>query len=78
MGIFNKINQRSGLVVGIIVAALLLFLLGGEFLSKNSFFGGFNNKVGEIDGSNVSVEEFQKALIKAEALYGGCLESACF
>ena len=71
MGIFNKINQRSGLVVGIIVAALLLFLLGGEFLSKNSFFGGFNNKVGEIDGNNVSIEEFQKALIKAEALYGG-------
>jgi peptidyl-prolyl cis-trans isomerase D len=71
MGIFNKINQRSGLVVGTIVAGLLLFLLGDAFTSKNSFFSSFNNKVGEIDGSNITVEEFQKEITKAEALYGG-------
>lgn len=71
MGIFNQINQRSGLVVGVIVVALLLFLLGDAFLSKNSFFNSLNNKVGEIDGSNVTIEEFQKAMAKAEALYGG-------
>jgi len=71
MGIFNKINQRSGLVVGTIVAGLLLFLLGDAFTSKNSLFSSFNNKVGEIDGSNVTIEEFQKQMANAEALYGG-------
>jgi peptidyl-prolyl cis-trans isomerase D len=71
MGIFNKINQRSGLVVGTIVAGLLLFLLGDAFTSKNSLFSSFNNKVGEIDGSNVTIEEFQKQMANAEALYSG-------
>jgi len=70
MGIFNKINQRSGLVVGTIVVGLLLFLLGDAFTS-NSLFNSFRNKVGEIDGENITIEEFQKAIAKSEALYGG-------
>ncbi len=76
MGIFNKINQRSGLVVGTIVVGLLLFLLGDAFTSSNSIFSSFNNKVGEIGGSNITIEEFQKAVQKAEVLYGGSNNNA--
>ncbi|HSY62576.1 MAG TPA: peptidylprolyl isomerase, partial [Cytophaga sp.] len=76
MGIFNKINQRSGLVVGIIVVGLLLFLLQDAFTSSNSIFSGFKNKVGEIGGSNITTEEYQKGIVKAEALYGGSSNNA--
>ncbi|WP_299248510.1 peptidylprolyl isomerase [uncultured Cytophaga sp.] len=71
MGIFNSINQRSGLVVGTIVIGLLLFLLGDAFTSPNSIFSSFNNKVGEIDGTNITIDEYQRSIVKAEALYGG-------
>jgi len=71
MGIFNKINQRSGLVVGTIVVGLTLFLLGDALTSNNSLFSSFRNKVGEINGESITIEEFQKAIVKAEALYGG-------
>jgi len=71
MGIFNKINQRSGLVVGTIVVGLLLFLLGDAFTSSNSIFSSFKNKVGEIGGSGVTIEDYQQSIAKAEALYGG-------
>ena len=77
MGIFNKINQRSGLVVGTIVVGLLLFLIGGDaFTSGGSMFSGFNNKVGKIGGSKVSIEDYQKSVTKAEALYGGSSNGA--
>lgn len=76
MGIFNKINQRSGLVVGTIVVGLVLFLLGDAFTSSNSIFSSFNNKVGEIGGSNITVEEYQRSIAKAEALYGGSSNNA--
>jgi peptidyl-prolyl cis-trans isomerase D len=71
MGIFNQINQRSGLVVGTIVVGLLLFLLGDAFTSPNSIFSSFNNKVGEIDGTNITIDEYQRSIAKATALYGG-------
>ncbi|WP_018343495.1 peptidylprolyl isomerase [Cytophaga aurantiaca] len=71
MGIFNKINQRSGLVVGTIVLGLVLFLLGDAFTSSNSIFSSFKNKVGEIGGTSITIEDYQKAIAKAEGLYGG-------
>ena len=76
MGIFNQINQRSGLVVGTIVLGLVLFLLGDAFTSSNSIFSSFKNKVGEIGGSNITIEDYQKSIAKAEALYGGSSNNA--
>lgn len=71
MGIFNKINQRSGLVAAIIVGGLALFVLQDAFTSGNSIFSSFRNKVGEIGSTNVTNEDFQKAITKAETLYRG-------
>ncbi|MBC7451718.1 MAG: peptidylprolyl isomerase [Cytophagales bacterium] len=75
MGIFNKINQKSGLVVGVIVGALFLFLLG-DALTSNSLWNSFRNKVGEINGSNITKEEYQKALTNAQILYGNSGQNA--
>lgn len=70
MGVFNKINQRSGVVSLIVLGSLILFLVGADFFSSFSFFSS-SNKVGEIDGSSISREEYSKAIDKANALYGG-------
>ena len=70
MGVFNKINERSGIVVGVIVVGLLLFLLGDLFTS-NKLFGSGNENVGKIDGDKISSQELQNAMINAENLYGG-------
>ena len=48
MGIFNTINQKSGLIATIIVVAVALFILQDLF-GPNSFFFT-NNNVGEIAG----------------------------
>jgi peptidyl-prolyl cis-trans isomerase D len=69
MGIFNKINQRSGLVVGAITIGLLLFLLGNEFFGPNSILFRNKNNVGEINGSSVHIEEYQNTVARQEAEY---------
>ena len=63
MGIINKIRERSGLAVGVIAFGLVLFLVGGDLLSVNSFLlGGGSNTLGEISGQEVSLKEFQALL----------------
>ncbi len=69
MGIFNKINQRSGLVVGAITIGLLLFLLGNEFFGPNSILFRSRNNVGEINGSSIHIEEYQNVVAQQEAEY---------
>jgi len=69
MGIFNKINQRSGLVVGFITIGLLLFLLGNEFFGPNSILFRSKNNVGEINGTSIHIEEYQNTVAQQEAEY---------
>ncbi len=69
MGIFNKINQRSGLVVGAITIGLLLFLLGNEFFGPNSILFRNKSNVGEINGSSIHIEEYQNVVARQEAEY---------
>jgi peptidyl-prolyl cis-trans isomerase D len=66
MAIFNAINKRSGLVVGTVVVALALFILTDLFFGQNSIFQGSENKVGEISGHTVSIEEYQQHIAMAE------------
>ncbi|HSZ72069.1 MAG TPA: SurA N-terminal domain-containing protein, partial [Cytophagaceae bacterium] len=69
MGVFNKINQRSGLVVGAITIGLLLFLLGNEFFGPNSIIFRNKNNVGKINGNSIHYEEYQNAVARQEAEY---------
>jgi parvulin-like peptidyl-prolyl isomerase len=55
MAILSKIRERSLFLILIIGLALFSFVLSGVF--KNSG-GGSNNSVGEINGENISREEF--------------------
>ncbi len=59
MSTLAKIRNRSGLLVGIIALALLVFVLEQAFQSKNSFFAGDRTKVAEIAGKDVNIQEFE-------------------
>jgi len=69
MAIFNKINQHSGVVVGIVAVGLVLFLVGGEVFGPNSFLRNRSRNVGEIAGKTISVEDFQRKLDETETDY---------
>ncbi|MFN8417455.1 MAG: peptidylprolyl isomerase [Cytophagaceae bacterium] len=69
MGVFNKINQHSGIVFVVIISGLILFMLGADLFSKQSMFQ--STDVGEVDGKSITREEFVKQMEVATQLYGG-------
>ncbi|MCU0415733.1 MAG: peptidylprolyl isomerase [Cytophagaceae bacterium] len=71
MGVFNKINQYSGVVTTTIVISLVLFMLGADFFANKSILGSFSTDIGEVDGHSITREEFTKELESANKLYGG-------
>ncbi len=61
MGFINKIREKTGLAVGIIALGLGFFVVGGDLLGPNStLLGGNTNKLGEINGTTIKLEEFQQ------------------
>lgn len=65
MTVLGKIRQRSGLLVTVIAIALLIFILEQALESKNSFFSGDQKKVGEVNGKNISIDDYQMQLDQA-------------
>ncbi|MGL4630275.1 MAG: peptidylprolyl isomerase [Leadbetterella sp.] len=59
MAIVNKIRERSGIVVGVVAIALILFMLGQDTLTgKFGNLFGNDNTIGKIGSKNISYEEF--------------------
>lgn len=69
MALINKINEKSGIIAGVIAVALILFMLGGDILSNNSIFNIGKNRVGKINGENISLPEYQFVLGNQEREY---------
>src|SRR3954467_11100119 len=67
MGIFNTINQKSGLIATIIVVAVALFILQDLF-GPNSFLFSDNN-VGKIAGQKISFQEYSQMVASAKLDY---------
>jgi peptidyl-prolyl cis-trans isomerase D len=65
MSVLEKIRSRSGLLVGIIAVALLVFILESALESGNRFFGSNRTKVGEIAGKEISIQEFEAKVEEA-------------
>ena len=61
MSVLEKLRKRSGFLVAAVGVALLAFVLTGLFESKGSMFRGQQN-VGEIDGQEISLEDFGRML----------------
>jgi peptidyl-prolyl cis-trans isomerase D len=61
MALIGKIRQRTGLLLGFIGVALLLFLLEAG-LSQNNLMSGIRKNVGSINGKKVDTQEYDAAV----------------
>jgi peptidyl-prolyl cis-trans isomerase D len=67
MAVIGKIRNRSGLLIGVIGVAMVLFI-GGELLRGNSnLFTQQDTNVGTINGVSISYEEFENRVAKVVA-----------
>ncbi len=62
MSVLEKIRNKTGLLVGIIAVALVIFVLEGALNSGKSLFGTNERTVGTIAGKNIDYNEFQAKL----------------
>ena len=67
MAAIGQIRKHSGLLIGIVGAAMLLFILGGVLESSTVFFNGPNNEIGEINGTKISYQDFEIKVAELEA-----------
>ncbi|GHB67758.1 peptidylprolyl isomerase [Persicitalea jodogahamensis] len=59
MSVINKIREKSGWAVGFIGVSITLFVLGDLFGNNTLFGGGNNQTLGEIDGKEINIQDFQ-------------------
>lgn len=69
MAILTKIRNRSGIAIGFVGLALVLFLVSDALSSGNSIFNSNANNVGQIDGDAISYKQFETEVAKQEAQY---------
>jgi peptidyl-prolyl cis-trans isomerase D len=69
MAILTKIRNRSGLAIGFVGLALVLFLVSDALTSGNSIFNSNNTDVGEIDGESISIKQMEQEMAKQEAMF---------
>lgn len=69
MAIITKIRERAGLAVGIVAVSLGLFVVGSDLLTPNSSIFSSKQIVGEIDGENITLEDYQKEISMMEYDY---------
>jgi peptidyl-prolyl cis-trans isomerase D len=59
MALIGKIREKSGIAVTLIAIGLLIFIVGGDILSTNSFILGTNQEtIGVINGVKISFKEY--------------------
>ncbi len=66
MAILTKIRNRSGLAIGMVGGALLLFVISDALNSNFGFFSGqaSSTTVAEIDGETINIRQFEEKLEK--------------
>ena len=69
MAILGKIQQKSGVLIGIIALALFAFVIQGLIKNSSSLGKGDVNVIGEVDGRKIPRADFQKrvALMQKQA-----------
>jgi peptidyl-prolyl cis-trans isomerase D len=67
MAAIGSIRKHSGLLIGIIGSAMLLFVLGGALESSSTFFSGPNDEIGEINGDKISYQDFESKVAEVQA-----------
>lgn len=62
MATLEKIRSRSVLLVAVIAIALACFIIGDFLNNSSSLFGGSRTKVGEVEGKELSYDDFQNRI----------------
>ena len=69
MAVIQKIRNRAGLLVAVIIGmALVAFILGDLLKSGNQIMRKANNNVAVVNGKGISIEIFQKIIFDQEEL----------
>jgi len=71
MAVLSQIRERSFFLIIIIGLALFSFVIGDMFKSNGSVFGGDKNSIGEINGENITREQFIQIVEQQNARSGG-------
>lgn len=58
MSVLEKIRSKTGILVGIVGLALVIFILQSALETGNSFFGSNERAVGKIAGKSIDYNEF--------------------
>jgi peptidyl-prolyl cis-trans isomerase D len=62
MSILEKIRNRTGLLVGIVGLALVIFILESLLGSGSSLFRSNDTTVGNIDGKRIDIQDYQSKI----------------
>lgn len=67
MATLQKIRNRGGVLVSIVIGlALVAFIVGDALSSGASLINRSRNKVGEVGGDNISIQEYQEKIMGNE------------
>ncbi|MBX9781985.1 MAG: SurA N-terminal domain-containing protein [Chitinophagaceae bacterium] len=70
MSIIQKIREKPGLIIGIIAFALISFILGDYFLSRNRGASrNSNSYIGSVNGTKIDLADFSNKLALTEENY---------
>lgn len=65
MATLEKIRNRAGILVAIIIGLALIAFVLGDFLTKGNVFSGNQNEIAEVAGKSVPVQLYQKKVNEA-------------
>jgi peptidyl-prolyl cis-trans isomerase D len=60
MATLERIRNKAGLLIAVVGVALFAFILGDFLNSGTTLFGTSKNKVGKVNGIDLSINEFQE------------------
>lgn len=70
MALINTIREKSGWAVGTVAVGMLLFIVGGDLIGGNNrLFNRQDTTVGEVNGEDISYEEFNAAVEQAKGSF---------
>ncbi len=69
MAVISSIRKRAGLLVFVIAIAMVSFLLMDALSSNSNLLSGRSNNVGEINGNEISIQDFEQRYFRVTEEY---------
>ncbi|MDR3137281.1 MAG: SurA N-terminal domain-containing protein [Tannerellaceae bacterium] len=69
MATLEKIRSKAGLLVGVVGLALFAFIIGDFLNSGSSFLRQSQEKIAEVDGTSLTIQDYQKRIDEMVEMY---------